>query len=697
MSERCFAMNTTCALCLSFVLAASAVAAQQPSPGPQSFRTNIDAVEIDVRVLDEQGRPVTGLTAADFDVFEDGVRQNVSVFSTVQVPVASRPRAAAYVEPDTRSNREPFNGRLYVFVLDDLHTHPLRTPRVKAVVRQFLDRHFAANDWAAIVTTSGRRETVQELTSSPAALLRALDAFTGQQIRSSTLERIAEYYRRRNSEPPSDDEEKKRDPMRIGDPLEFERVFQARRALISLRDVARWLDSVPARRKALVFVSEGIDYDIHNLNDNLSASGLLSDVRDAVANAARSNTSIYAIDPRGLAGLQDDAIEVSSLPDETTGLGASAFAEALRWTQDNLRILAEETGGFALLNTNDVHAGFDRLVRENSEYYVLGYQSTNVRRDGRFRRVEVRVKRPNVRAVARRGYFAPEDRPARKEEPNGIRALIDSVLPVPGLPIDSTVTVFRGPKDKASALVTVEIGPEFTLTDEGDVNRGKVEVTVVAVGTDARIAASDSPVVTLNLRDATRDAVQANGIRASSRLELKPGRYQIRIAAKDAMSGKAGTVLHDVVVPDFTRAPVAMSQVLLASRGAARVVTTMLDPVLKGALDAPPTAIRQFERADVMTVLAEVYDNRRKDVDPVTLTTTITDERGTAAYRSEERLEGPAFEPERHSYRHRLAIPLHDFAPGAYVLRVTAQTPGVNQAVTREVGFAVRREAASTD
>ena len=175
------------------VLTSATAWAQQSSQDSEKFRRDVEAVEIDVRITDKQGFPITDLTAADFEVFEDGVKQDIRVFIPVNVPFEPRPRAALTIEPDVQTNRVPFNGRVYVFVLDDLHTQPLRTQRVRAAMRQFLDRHFGANDRAAIVTTSGRPETVQDLTSSRAALLAAVDAFTGRAVRSSTLERINEY------------------------------------------------------------------------------------------------------------------------------------------------------------------------------------------------------------------------------------------------------------------------------------------------------------------------------------------------------------------------------------------------------------------------------------------------------------------------------------------------------------------------
>jgi hypothetical protein len=141
-----------------------------------------------------------------------------------------------------------------------------------------------------------------------------------------------------------------------------------------------------------------------------------------------------------------------------------------------------------------------------------------------------------------------------------------------------------------------------------------------------------------------------------------------------------------------------MSQVLLGSRGATRIATTTSDPMLKDVIDVPPTAIRQFDQSDTLTVFAEIYDNRSKSVDPVALTTTITDEGGTVRYRTEERIDGFAFEPSRHAYRHHLSIPVKDLAPGRYVLRVTARDSATKDGpLTRDVAFTVRPAATATN
>src|SRR5207249_11155338 len=130
-----------------------------------------------------------------------------------------------------------------------------------------------------------------------------------------------------------------------------------------LRNVAEWFSSVRGRRKTILFVSEGIDYDINDIipqsgSNHLGASTVLDATRDAVAAATRANVAIYGIDPRGLTDLGDESIEIQAFPDDTTlGVGAGSLQNELRLSQDSLRVLSDETGGFAIVNRNDVMGG----------------------------------------------------------------------------------------------------------------------------------------------------------------------------------------------------------------------------------------------------------------------------------------------------------------------------------------------------
>jgi VWFA-related protein len=690
-------MRTGFATVACLLLWCGAAFAQSAPRDPNTFRTDVEAVEVDVRVVDAAGHPVRGLTRDDFELFEDGVRQDVRTFTPVDVPNAPLARTIT-LEPDVQTNRRPFDGRIYVLVLDDLHTHPLHSSRVKRAAQRFLDEYMASNDRVAIVTTSGRTDASQELTSSRSALLAALERFQGRKVRSSTLERIDQYYMNR------DVLERRNDgrPERIDDPLIHERGYQARLALDTLANVARWLGTVPARRKALLFVSEGIDYDIHDVFENKEASTIVSSTRDAITAATRGNVTIYGIDPRGLT-LGDDGIEVASLPEDTTlNLGTTSMQREVQLSQDSLRTLADETGGFALVNANDLSGGFERIVKENTHYYLLGYQPSNTRRDGRFRKLEVRVKRPGARVLARRGYVAAKDAPTRKAEASeesapDLRPLLDSAVPVHGLALDSSIATFRGTNGKTSALVTLEMLPDLAFKEADGLHRARVDVSVMAISADGKVTGGGQRALELKLRPETRDHVQRHGIRTLSRLELAPGRYQVRIAAREQGRDMGGSVIHDLHVPDYGVTPIALSHVVLASRGAAQAMTTKPDAELKDKLPLPPTTSRAFDTQDTLTVFAEVYDNRPKSTNPVELVTTVSDLSGKVLFRTQETVQSFSFEPSRKSWAHRVDVPLKDLAPGAYVARIEAKpSDGSSSTVHREVPFSVRSSVQTT-
>ena len=303
-------------------------AAEQP---PITFKVEVNYVEIDAIVTDQQGNFVRNLTKDDFQVLERGKPQEVTVASLVDIPVEkfdpplfkTKP-----VEPDVRSNRKEFDGRVFVIVLDDLNTSFSRTARVKLAARQFIERYMGANDVAAIVQTRGVKSGSQEFTGSHERLMRAVNTFMGQKERSATLGRIDEYNRYAGT------------PLATGrprDPNEDIRVRNARDTLTVLKNVADYMAGIRGRRKAVVFFSEGIDYDIYEPIANQWASDIRSWGQDAIAAATRANVSFYGVDPRGLAGF-DDAAEISSLPlDPSLNLGTGALQRELQISQDSLR------------------------------------------------------------------------------------------------------------------------------------------------------------------------------------------------------------------------------------------------------------------------------------------------------------------------------------------------------------------------
>src|SRR5688572_30735086 len=314
---------------LAAVVAAAVVHAQQPAPSPgPSFRVEVNYVELDASVTDAQGRLVTTLTADDFEVFEDGRPQKVTAFSLVNLPIerAERPLFAAQpIEADVQTN-EQVEGRIYLIVLDDLHIDPARGLRVKTAVRRFIDQNFGTNDLAAVAYTSGRAGDTQDFTNNTRLLLRAVDRFTGRKLPSSTMEQLSSFTVGPNGVAPG------------ADTFTEERPFRARNVMNTIRKLAEFMGGVRGRRKALVLVSEGVDYDIFAATgpEGSTASALLGDTHDAIAAATRGNVVIYGVDPRGLATGTEDLVAVSStLPD--AGLGPESIRGEQGRSQDSLR------------------------------------------------------------------------------------------------------------------------------------------------------------------------------------------------------------------------------------------------------------------------------------------------------------------------------------------------------------------------
>lgn len=670
---------------------AAAVSAQPPT-----FRAQVEYVEVDALVTDAQGRSVHDLTKDDFQVFEDGKRQTITNFAVVDIPI-ERPDRPLFqpdpIEPDVASNERPFDGRVYVMVLDDYHTNALRSQLVKNAARQFIQRNLGANDLMAIVTTGGRSAASQEFTGNRRLLLGAVDKFQGQKLDSSTLTRNNEYYRQRDLGLGNE---------RVNDPLDMERAQYAQSSLRTIKSVSEWFGGVRGRRKTLLFVSEGIDYDVTDLIRPIGAPSnragmVLDDMRDAVAAAARSNVTIYAIDPRGLTSMADDAIGVTSFADAdnpSLRIGQSSLNSELRLSQDSLRMLADETGGFAAVNTNQFADAFRRIVSDNSSYYVFAYYPPSIKRDGKFHKIEVKTTRPGLTVRSRRGYQAPRGKAptppsvaaAAGKPSSEVMSALNSPIQVSGVGLRMFVSPFKGAAPKASVLLGIEVlGRNLTLAPNG-----KVEVSYYALDTQGKSQAGSTNSLTTNLKPETKARVEQTGFRMLNRMELAPGKYLVRVAALDSTSGTSGSVSYDLEVPDFSKLPFSMSGLVLTSLSGAEMATVKPDESLKDVLPAPPIASRSFPQNDEIALFAEIYDNAAATPHKVDIVTTVQTDDGRVLFKAEEERASSELQGAKGGYGYAVRVPLTDVAPGLYVLNVQAKSRlGNNVGVGRQVRIVV--------
>ena len=726
MNDRRQLPATFVGLCLATAVIAAQAPPVQPVP-PVTFKMDINYVDVSVRVLDDQGNFVPNLKAGDFRILEDKKPQSITAFGLVTIPF-ERPEKPLYlpqpVDSDAVTNARANEGRLYVLALDDLHTDPLRSQRVKNAARKFIEEDLGANDLAA-VTIIGRADAAQELTGNRRLLLAAIDKFLGQQPRSSTLERIEAYNRGVSIgaiDPGGD----------VSDKYLPERMANARRTFRSLARLTDWMGSVHGRRKALLYFSEGFGYDITDVFGGLDSAtqprkadvlDLFDNTREVITAATRNDVNIYAVDPRGLSAGGDELIETGNVADAgmplnaddanfgnnsgtfRTDLGTRSVLRELETAQGNLRMLSEATGGFATLNSNDFTTAFSRIVDDNSSYYVLGYYSTNEKRDGKYRAIDVRVSnRPGLVVRARKGYLAPrvkkqtsaaatDDTPAVSAQ---LRELLRSPVPVRGLTFGATAATFKAPSPNTvnnvnnTVMVTVEVGgKDLGLAARDGLFTGNLAVALAVVDGDGKLRASAAPTLALRFRQETfSQVVQSGNFRIVAQFALPPGRYQLRAAALGADGKNSGAVQYDLDVPDFTKPRLSLSNVALSS-SRSRVWPSAADKHLDERLPES-TAQREFSSDEELEMYVEAYDNQAtpSPSHQVDITTTVRASDGRVMFTNGQGQSGGQAQTGRGV---STRIPLKGFSPGLYVLTVEARSRlGNAEPVSQLVPFRVR-------
>ena len=623
-------------------------AAQPPQERP-IFRAAIEAVQVDVLVTDAGGRPVSGLTAADFELLENGKPRDITTFSAVDIPVERGEQPLA--ESDVRTNDGP-EGRIYLIALDEVGTHPDRpdTPlKARAFLRRFIEDYFGPNDVAAVVLTGrGLATDGQAFTNNRHLLLNAIDKFSGGF---------------RQEEAPAESQNAAANAKAEGDSL-------IRSRMASLRALAEFMAKTPGRRKAMLFVSEGIGVNMFDVVDN--ARGVLSmageDARAAMSAATRGSLAIYPIDPLGLGN------------------------ESTQDSRADLTALAHVTGGFALSNSENFAGAFTRIVREMSSYYMLGFNSGYEKRDGRYVRLEVRTKRPGLTVTTRDGYLAPIGKapaPAAATTRSAFSEAIASPFGIGTMPMRVFAAPYKGAGRNAAVLLAVEVGAaQLQLVESNGLFTGQMDVGFVAIDAKQKITRSPKHTASFAMKPETHQRFEEKGMRLVLQADLPEGHYQLRVAAGSA--ARAGSVVYDLDVPDFAKAPLILSGVSITSSAAVTILTRRVgaDPIGDG-LPGPPTATRTFAADETLAIYAEVYENTRTAAaHPILMTAELRAEDGRVVRTVSE--QHASTEPQRKygGYAFAPRISLQDVPPGRYLVHIDSRS-GTGKAVTRDIPIRV--------
>jgi len=620
---------------------------QAPPPPPQTpvqqprFRSSAEIVRLDISVIDRDRMPVRGLQMGDFTVLENGKPQPLSAFAEVQVadPIVPTTAWMRDVEPDIKFNGDLNDRRLILIVMDDAQVPAINVRignNVKAAGRAIIDQLGPA-DLCAVVYTMDQRN-MQEFTSDRARLLAAIDRFS-----PGGGGPTAQLF----------------DSYSVG----------------TLRRAAEFLSEIPNRRKALFYISTGVAVDAAVAATPVRggaggdqagrAQQLIREVQEVFREAQMANVNIHAIDPSALEG----------------GAAAGGFGTPAK---DFLITLSENTGGFPIVNRDDYQQAIAQVFLENSSYYLLGYEPTAAN-DGRYRRLEVKVNRPGLTVRARSGYYAPDAIKAvkpgasTKAGPSPLYKAISGILPVGDLPLQVTAAPFSIPGKKESTVAIV-LGI-VQDADTGDVRQvEKVEFLIDAFGQDGSSKSAHGLKADVTLKPNIKGKV---GYEVLSRIDLKPGRYQLRLSAHLPGPGTSGSVYYDVDVPDYSKSALAMSGAMMSVTPS---VHASPRDKLADVLPIVPTTARHYAQDDVVTSFVKVYQPKG-DVKPVVMASRITDSKGAVVVNRVATLPVLAFGGVR-SAGWRFAVPVATLKPGVYLLTFEA-TLGTVKA-TREVRFTMK-------
>jgi VWFA-related protein len=565
-----------------------------PAPDDDVLQVSTELVQTAVTVIDAKGQFVGGLRREQFEMLLDGKPQPISFFEQVEAGTVAEQRhlaaaggGAASVAPAGAATATTERGRTVFLFVDDVHLTSTSYMQVRKTLTHYVDAVMGQNDEALIATTSGSLGFLQQLTDNKAVLRAAIARLNFRPSISNltgnppitTYQAIAVEERNDNEIFEYLVQETLRStpglPRKMAESLVHSRTrviaresaFTSKATLSTLEGLLRSSARLPGR-KIVFFLSDGFLLQMQNSDE----AEQLRRITDA---AARSDAVVYAVDSHGLA--TDPYFEAANGMGDVSGRGLSVSHSTadLRAQQEPLKIIAEETGGRALVNTNDLDAGVARALDESSRYYLLAWRpESEANRGGKFRRLEVRVAgRPDLSVRLHKGYLVHDAKPAAKgDKPaaattpeSELRAALSATFPVRQLPVDLSVNFVDTPD--RGAILTASAGvPSYPLTfaSAGEKRTATVEMACVVYNDQGKPAASSQRRLEIGAADAAGASLPQRDIAYNFQFDkLPPGLYQVRAAARDGESGRAGSASQWIEIPDLKKRKLALSSLLI--------------------------------------------------------------------------------------------------------------------------------------
>jgi len=683
--------------CCAMMAPEAALAQQRAGEGDFTFKVSSDLVLVSVTVRDKKGELVRGLKQSDFTVLEDGKPQRLQSFDVEDVESYAQqaPRggpsqaeiAARKTDLLTSRNAPSYEAlrdrRLMVLFLDLSSLQSDDSDRAVDSAKNFVAKQMTPADLVSIVTFDTSMKVVQDFTGDKKLLITALDRVAGNEGSGQEAGTTG------SSEGTPEDS-----GSFVADDTDFN-IFNTDLRLQALATIAKNLAGIDQKKSILYFSSGMTKTGVENQ----------AQLRAAVNAAVRSNVSIYAVDSRGLEAMPPGGAASSASLRGVSSYSGAAVQKDLDSnfaSQETLVTIANDTGGKAFLDTNDFSKAYSKVQADSETYYVLGYRSSNTSKDGRFRRIQVKLNHGDVKLEYRMGYYGPRDFQhfTKQDREDQLQEEMMSDLPNTDLPIYLGTGYFRGgdgkfyvpisivvpasglvvqrDKDKASLDVLGVVRDKNTKFPVGNI-RDNIKLTLeqtqsVTAGSSLPQAATagtqPKPGASVSLPESvrTRKNVQYN-----TGFLLPPGRYHLKFVVRENQNGQVGTFESDLVIPDLRKEKLKISSLVLSSQKVAAGKKSQSNPLVSDGQEIIPNIAHVFTPEQSMTLYYEVYDPAKwaEKKDSIHLLTSIQFFRGKVKV-----YETPLVETQHMNAANRQAatfqfeVPMKALNPGWYTCQV---------------------------
>ncbi len=608
-------MRVAAALILlsSLALAPTALA-QETLSAPQGGYTltvNSSIVLTNVVVRDKKtGAVVKGLKGSDFTILEDNKPQRIASFDYQNVDQAAalaeknttvgKASVADLLERNFAANTQQLRDHRLIVMFFDLSTmQDDDTDRAVEAAQKYVNTQMQPADLVALVSFSTSLNMDQDFTADKQVLQQKLAAYNGTDQTA-----FANGGTGGTTEGTSDDAS-----SFVADDTEYNNL-NTDRELYAIRQVAQSLERVD-QRKSMLYFSGGL---ARNGIENQAS------LREATNEAAKANLAIYSVDARGLQALPPVGNATQGSLRGTASYTGTAVANQFSSnfnTQELLSTLATDTGGKAFFDSNDFGPAFQQIQHDTEAYYILGFHSTNQRRDGAFRHLTVKVNRPDLKIEYRPGYYAPADFQHQKTEDRE-QALSDqmhSQLPALDVAVYLQALYFR--ENSSTFYVPVSLivpGSQIPFTRSKDQDKATLDVLGQVKNAQGITVGNIRDTVKLALDQSQQ--VQRRNIQYSTGFTLAPGRYHAKFVVRENETGNMGSFETDLQVPDLKKLPVKLSSVMLASQRTPDAAKNSPDLLIRDGQQYVPNVAHVFRQDQHLYLLYELYDPAKSNAAP---------------------------------------------------------------------------------